>query len=283
MDTDQRRPVNNLVVVSDTHCGDQYGLCPEDGVRLDGGGAYLPSPLQIKVWAWWKEFWGEWVPEACHGEPFAVVLNGDAMDNRHHKSTHQASQNLSVQQRLAIAVFKPIVEACEGRFYMVGGTEAHAGQSFEDEERLGEELKAIPDSFGNRVRQELRTLVGGSGRVHLAHHIGSTGTTSYESTAILKELIEAYVQAGTWGQEPYDAVVRSHRHRFMGVIRPSRKGYAFSFVTPGWQLKVPWAAKLPGARQTTPQFGGSVLRQGDHDFYTRHFVRSIDPPEEVVL
>jgi len=277
------KPINNLVIVSDTHCGDQYGLCPSGGVRLDGGGIYTPSLLQLAVWSWWQEFWGEWVPEVCHGEPFAVVMNGDAIEHRHHNATHQISQNLSDQARIAEAVLRPVVDLCEGRFYFVRGTEAHAGQSSEDEERLAEKLEAIPDAIGNRTRYELRMLVGGTSRVHLMHHIGTTGTTHYESTAILKELVESYVQAGTWRQEPYDAVVRSHRHTFMLVTRPSRKGYAFSFTTAGWQLKTPFSNKIPGARQATPQFGGSILRQGDEDFYSRHFVRSIDPPREVVL
>lgn len=276
--------VRNIVVVSDLHCGDQYGLCPSDlRVKLDGGGYYSSSNLQRKVWTWWEEFWGEWVPKVCHNEPFAVVLNGDAMDYQHHGTTHQISANTSVQHFVAEHVLRPVVDLCEGRFYFVRGTEAHSGPSGEEEETLARDLCAVPDEIGNHSRYELRISVGDKGRAHFAHHIGSAGATQYESTAILKELIESYVHAGTWGREPYDAVVRSHRHTFMLVTRPSKNGYAFSFTTPGWQLKTPFCSRIPGARQSTPQFGGSLLRQGDEDFYTRHFVRSIDPPKEVQL
>ena len=31
----KRKPVQNVVVISDLHCGCQVGLCPPDGVRLD--------------------------------------------------------------------------------------------------------------------------------------------------------------------------------------------------------------------------------------------------------
>jgi hypothetical protein len=238
----------------------------------------------LKVWSWWDEFWHEWVPRVCHREPFAVAINGDAMDHRHHDTTHQVSQNLSVQRRIAEAVLSPIRDLCEGRLYIIRGTPAHCGPSSEEEESLARTLGAIPDAIGNYSRDELRVRIGGKGCAHLMHHIGTTGTSHYESTAILKELVESYVQAGRWGKnEPYDAVVRSHRHTFMLVTLASSKGYAFSFTTPGWQLKTPFAMKVPGARQALPQFGGSLLRQGDEDFYTRHFVRSIDPPREEVL
>ena len=33
-----KRTVNNLVVVSDLHCGCRLGLCPEGGAQLDEGG-----------------------------------------------------------------------------------------------------------------------------------------------------------------------------------------------------------------------------------------------------
>jgi len=275
--------VNNLVVISDTHCGCQAGLCPPGGARLDQGGRYMPNRLQQKVWSWWEEFWQKWVPVACHDEPFAVVVNGDLMDGRHHRSTHQVSQNLADQEAIAYEIFKPIVDCCEGRFYVVRGTEAHTGASAENEEKLARRLGAQPDADGQCARPELRARIGGSGRAHLTHHIGTTGSSHYETTAVLKELVESYVEAGRWGRDPYDAVVRSHRHRCCMTTIPSANTNAYSVVTPGWQLKTPFTYKIPGGRMTQPQFGGILLRQGDEDFYVRLWHRSIDPPKEEVL
>jgi len=276
-------PVNNLVIVSDLHCGCQAGLCPSSGAERDEGGRYQSSSLQKKVWGWWEEFWGEWVPQACHGEPFAVAVNGDAIDGRHHGATHQIDQNLAMQVKLAEEILKPVVDLCEGRFYMIRGTESHVGPSAENEETLAKSLGAIKDMHGSYCRRELRIRIGGKARAHLLHHIGTTGTTAYEATAIFKELAESYVEAGRWGQHPYDAVVRSHRHRMCMITCPSVNGYAFSMTTPGWQLKTPFTYRIPGGRMSQPQFGGSLLRQGDEEFHTRHFVRSIDPPKEEVL
>ena len=121
--------VNNLVVVSDTHCGCGLALCPPE-VMLDDGGYYKQSKLQQKLWAMWQEFWGEFVPDATHGEPYAVVHNGDAIDGSHHRSTYQITHNLTTQCGIAHEILKPVVEACEGRYYHIRGTEAHVGQCF---------------------------------------------------------------------------------------------------------------------------------------------------------
>ena len=272
--------VRNLIIVSDTHCGCQFGLYPTGKTKVDGGGSYNPSTLQRKVWKYWLKFWNEWVPTACHGEPFAVVVNGDMLDGRHHGSVTQVSQNLADQQRIAEAVFAPIVEKCEGRFYVIRGTEAHVGQSAENEENCARALKAIPDENGLYSRFELWVRVG-KGLCHILHHIGTTGSSHYESSAIMKELSEAYAEAGRWRNEPPDVVVRSHRHRHCEVRVPTSLGYGISFCTAGWQLKTPFVYKIPGGRYTTPQVGGSLIRQGDEDLYTRHKTWSIGRSKEV--
>lgn len=273
------RPIPNCIVVSDLHCGCQFGLCPPE-VTLDGGGVYRASELQRRVWQWWRVFWYEWVPDACEKEPFSVVLNGDTTDGRHHNSISQISQNLSDQRRIAEQVLRPIVEQCEGRLYVVRGTEAHVGQSAEQEEMLAEELGAIPNAEGMHARYELLLRVGTSGRVQIMHHIGTTGSNAYETTALCKEFAEACAEAARWGRLPPDVVVRSHRHRHAETRVPTRDGYGICVVTPGWQLKTPFVWKIPGGRLTTPQFGGVLIRQGDREVYTRSKVWSIDPPPQ---
>jgi hypothetical protein len=123
----------------------------------------------------------------------------------------------------------------------------------------------------------------GKGLIHCLHHIGTTGSTHYESTAILKELAESYTEAGRWRNQPPDVVVRSHRHRHIEVRIPTSLGYGIAFCTAGWQLNTPFAYRIPGARITTPQIGGSLIRQGDSDLYTRHRIWSVDRSKEVVL
>jgi len=264
----KKQRINNLVVVSDTHCGCMVGLCPPQ-VTLDGGGVYDHSKLQADVWSKWKEFWEVWVPMATRGEPFAVVMNGDAIDGVHHGSTTQITHNITDQSRIAATCLRPAIEACEGRYYHIRGTEAHVGQSGCDEERLAQELGAKPDRDGRFARWELWLELGG-GLVHLSHHIGTAGSLGYETSAVHKELEQALVEAARWGNRHPNVIVRSHRHRNVETRVQAKCGFLTSFTTAAWQAKTPFVYKIAGGRQTLPQIGGSLVRWGDEDMYTRH-------------
>jgi hypothetical protein len=265
-----RTLIKNAVVISDTHLGDQLALCP-DKIMLRHGGIYRPSKFQRFINEKWKVFWDEWVPKVTRGEDFVIVINGDSIEGRHHKATHPISQDKSDQEDIAYEVLAPIVERCKGRLYMIGGSEAHAGLSAEDEERLAKRLGAIPDESGNRSRFELYLKVG-KAVCHFAHHIGTTSSMAYESTALAKEYSEFCAESARWREPIPDIVVRSHRHRHMEVRVPTDTGYGIIFVTSSWQLNTPFTFKLPGGRVTTPMIGGSLIRQGDEEFYTRHCI-----------
>lgn len=270
--------IQSLVVVSDIHAGCRMGLCPPEGVRLDDGGFYRPSHLQLELWSIWREMWDEWVPRVTRGEPYGVVFNGDAVDGVHHKSTTQVSHNLNDQVAIARSALAPIVDGCGGRYWHVRGTEAHVGPSAADEERLARDLGAIPNQAGQHARWELYKRIGQS-LVHFTHHIGTTGSQSYEATAIGKEMVEAFVEAGRWGDEPPQVIVRSHRHRYMEIRMATEKGYGISLVTPGWQLKTPYVHRI-AARQSQPQVGMVLLRHGDEEFYSRACVKRIERTAE---
>lgn len=272
----KRSGISNAVVVSDTHVGCRLALCHPDGFQMDDGGVYRPSIFQKKVWAMWEYFWKEFVPEATRGEPFYVVHNGDAIDGSHHGSTTQISHNLEDQRRHAHKILKPIVELCEGRYYHIRGTEAHVGQTAEDEEALARSLNAIPNDQGQYARFDLWLKVGDS-LGHLLHHIGSTGSQAYEATAVHKELTEEILEAARWGNRVPDWIVRSHRHRYLRTEIPTARGHSISAVTPCWQGKTPFAWKIPGARLSTPQFGGLVVRQApDGEVFIRPKVWTVD-------
>jgi hypothetical protein len=275
--------MNNLVIVSDTHCGCRLGLCPPTPIPLDDGGTYLASSFQQKMWAMWAEFWGEWVPRACHGEPYDIVHNGDVIEGVHHQSTTQISHNIEDQLQIAQLALAPVVAAClaqGGHYYHIRGTSAHVGSSSVHEEMLAKRLGARPNAEGQAARYDLWKRVG-TALVHLMHHIGTTGSAAHEASAVNAELTAEYVEAARWQREPPDFVVRSHRHRFIAVDLDGGKGYGASIVTPGWQGKTPFAWKIAGARLAIPQFGGVIIRQGDEEFFYRRKVFSIDrSPEE---
>ena len=275
------KEIRNIVVVSDLHSGCKLGLCPPGELRLDDGGFYRQSEFQKQVWKHWQYFWEQWVPDVVQGDPYAVIVNGDALDGVHHNSTTQISHNLLDQRRIAKKILTPVVDKCEGRFYMIRGTEAHVGRSATDEEELAEDLGAIPNKVGQYSRYDLWKYVGPK-VVHALHHVGTTGSAAYEATAVHKELTESFVEAGRWNRRPPDVIVRSHRHRHIEIrIAVGGKGNetssAIAVVTPAWQGKTPFAWKVPGARLSQPQFGGIVIRYYKNELFVRHKVWSPEP------
>lgn len=272
----KHKPTTNIVVVSDLHVGCRMALCHPDGGAMDGGGTYKPSRIQLKLWAIWREFWDEWVPSVTHGEPYCVVVNGDAIDGDHHRSTTQWTHNLEDQNAHVVKIMRPIRDACGGRMYWVRGTEAHVGQSGIEEERIAKSLECVPNAEGQFARWELwKTIGDNGGMVHFSHHIGVTSSSAHETSALNAELAALFVEAGRWGHAPPEVVVRSHRHRCAEVRLPAKWGYATCLVTPAWQLKTPFAYRVAGARVTTPQIGGALIRQGDEELHTRLFVKDI--------
>lgn len=274
---------NSLVIVSDLHCGCQMGLVRPDGGHTDGGGRYEASPFQRWLWRCWRYFMDEWVPMATQGDDYALVVNGDALDGRHHRATTQWSQNLADQRKEAGAIIGREVDnpSCAA-YYHIRGTEAHVGPSAEDEETLAKGLGAVPDEAGNFARYELWKWVGPErqGLCHVMHHIGTTGSQAYETTAVHKEFIEALTEAGRWGERPPDVVIRSHRHRLTRTEVATKRGRGVSIVTPGWQGKTPFAFRIAGARQSQPQFGGIMVRLSDEgELYVRHWVKDLERPE----
>lgn len=268
--------INNVVIVSDTHCGCQLGLYPPWEIHLDEGGHYKPSKFQEQMWIVWREFWDEWVPRITKGEPYYVVFNGDCLDGSHHRGVTQITHNLLDQERIAYECLAPEVKNA-ARYYHIRGTEAHVGASHQNEERVAERLNACPDEFGRFARHELWLRMGKESDIllHFLHHIGSTGSQAYESTAVNKELMESYTEAGRWGNRPPDVIIRSHRHRNIEIKIPADRESAVAVVTPAWQGKTPFVWKIPGARGALPQFGGVVVREApDGEWYIKSFVRS---------
>lgn len=278
--------VNNLIVISDTHCGCKVALCNNVN-RLDDGGTYRPSRFQKKLLDMWKVFWEEFVPEATRGEPYAVVMNGDAIDGVHHNSTTQISHNLEDQSEIAYHLLSPVVDSCNGRYFHIRGTEAHVGKSGAEEERLAKRLGAIPNELNQYARYDLFKTVGPN-LIHCLHHIGTTGSQAYEATAVHKELTEEFLESARWGNDPPDIIVRSHRHRYLETAMPIQRrrekfetGIARSIVTPAWQGKTPFVWKIPGGRLSTPQFGGVVIRWAHDELFARAKVWTVQRSKTV--
>ena len=281
----KRQKVKNVIVISDTHCGDRMGLMPPK-VTLDEGNVVVQSKMQAEVWKMWLYFWRVWVPKVTKGEDFVIVVNGDIVDGVHHGSTTTVTGNMKDQRSIAVQCMKlPLSNPkCVG-LYMIRGTEVHVGHSGEDEETIAETLKAIPDENGNHSRYELWLEFGKKKElIHFTHHVGTTSSAAYESTAVYKELVEAFNEAGRWQDKPPTICVRSHRHRVLEVRIPTDSGYGISLVTPAWQLRTPFTFRIAMGRSGTPQVGGYLIRDGEEDgLYTRFKVWRVQRTKTEIL
>jgi hypothetical protein len=264
-------PIRTVVVVSDTHCGCKLGLCGRDIIPLDDSpeGGYKPSKYQLMLADYWDEFWQDWVPSWTKGEPFAVVVNGDMVEGVHHRATTPISHNMEDQCEIAYRVFAPIVDLCEGRFFMVRGTEAHVGTSALHEEALAKRLGAVPNEDGQRARWDLWMQLGQwEHPIHFLHHIGTTSSANYETTGLNVEFVASCNEAARWGYPPPSVVVRSHRHRHCKIELPTYYGTGIATTTPAWQLKTPYAWRSAGSRLAPPQIGGILIREGDRGLFS---------------
>jgi hypothetical protein len=148
------------------------------------------------------------------------------------------------------------------------------GQSGEYEEAIAKSLGAVKDSQGRYARWELLKSLG-KYHVHFTHHIGTTSSAAHESSAVNAEISAMFTNAGRIGISPPDVVVRSHRHRCIEVRLPSEGGYKSSFTTAAFQAKTPYVYRMPGGRTGSSQIGGSLIRLGDEELHTRHFVKDV--------
>jgi len=250
------------------------GLCPDSGYRLDSGGTYQPSKFQSYTWASFNHFWNEYVPAATHDcKNVLVVINGDLIDGNHHNAV-DLIPNISSQEEAAIEIFKPI--AALYPLVIVRGTEAHGGIGEQSTERVARELHAIKDDASGNSSWWQYWVEAGDCVFQFAHHIQTTGSTAYETSALMRELVAGMSESTQWGTRMPDVMVRSHRHRCAKVAIPCDCGELQLVVTPGWQLRTPFIEKID--RMRLPHIGGVVFLCEDHQCQIKEKMYALPHP-----
>jgi hypothetical protein len=266
-----------VVVVSDLHVGCELALMPRDGYCSDNASPKYPSHLQESLHDWWDEFWA-WAEKETGGR-FNVVVNGDAIDGVHHGAVSQWTQNLDHQRGACVELLKPIRERAN-KLFIIRGTQAHVGQSANDEESIARELKA--DRIGGKGPFSHWQLFYwcGDALVHFAHHISTSMSPFAKSSGLQRELALGYLHSGRWKDRAPDVYVRSHRHECSVVGEPSESGMTWCWVTPPWQLTTPYMHKHPRGG-AMPEVGGLILKLGDNGIYGKPWIRRVSRPEGV--
>ena len=249
-----------VVVISDLHIGSSVGLCPTAGMRQDDGGWYKLSGKQRSLARCFENF-REWALKRTDAaESRVIVINGDLIDGYHHNTVAVATNNVMIQEQTAIEFLKPVA-ADYDKTYVVRGTEAHVGKSAQSDEAIARALNCEVDpDTGAHSRWQCWMDVDGL-VFNIAHHVGTTSSAAYESSAVMREMVAALVEAGQWEQRLPDVLIRSHRHRYIKIAIPSKKGEIQAAVTPGWQLRTPYIERLD--RMRMPHIGGLVIKVED--------------------
>jgi hypothetical protein len=244
-----------IITISDTHIGSTIGLCPLTGLVLPDGGRYMPNKFQTTLLKYWAHFWDKFVPKQIRGaKETIIVLNGDLIDGFHHNTINIATPSTDKQRDAAIEMFKPLEKF--GEIFVTRGTEAHSGPGSEAEEGIAKGLNCAQNEIGEYSNWQhwidIDDVI-----FQFAHHIGVTSSAAYESSAPMREMVAGLVEAAQWDRNLPDVFVRSHRHRFIPISIPSKRGRIHSVITPGWQLRTPFTERID--RMRMPHIGGVVF------------------------
>lgn len=271
----------HALVFSDPHLGCKMGLCPPQGVELDGGGWYHPSLFQNKVYDRFLAFL-EWSYDRMAGEDHIFVLVGDAFEGLHHRATTPISHNMADQERLGLEVLRPIFEKAVRRF-VIAGTETHVGKSATEEARLARILGADESpGTGSHVWWELLLDFHGH-LIDFKHHQPSTSIPASRSRALGSERASVNEQAGRFDRRTPELIVRAHAHTFgyYEQLGPGN-GKLKSLSLPAWKLKDPFVHRT-NHRNSTPEVGGAVISEDRGELIVQTWVEGVPPSPPVVI
>jgi len=242
----KRAPARSIklnVVFSDLHCGSTVGLMPPGFSTIEGNDIEQ-NPIQRWLWDSWRRG-QDFIASVVGSDPFALTVNGDAVEGVHHGTKQVISPDPQDHLRCAQSVLEPLASRAS-RVFMVKGTECHVGNQ---EVSLGEIFGAErdPDSHARKpIRAFDRLTVEMHGtRCAFSHHIGTSIRDYLEATQFSIAINQELTAARTNGEEEPRVICRAHRHRF-GYYG---NGHALALVTPPWQALTRFGHKVvPGAR-----------------------------------
>lgn len=242
--------VDMVVVVSDPHAGSSYGLMPNPFTTI-GGQVIRPNALQRWLLACWHDFWA-WSDTRTSGLKWAFVLNGDATEGVHHRTTEVISADTGDHMAAAVELLAPIAERADHTF-IVEGTECHTSNL---EHAIGDKLGAVKCRMGSghslHAWPQLSLNVNGCCGI-IRHHISTTTRPYLEATQLSVQLGVDRIESIRAGTPAPRFLVSAHRHQYGHYS----DGDAVSVVCPPWQGLTRHGRKVVPA--ATTRVGGVIL------------------------
>lgn len=263
-----------LGVCSDIHAGSTLGMCPREGVHLDDGGSYTPSPEQIWLADHWDAAWlhVEQVAErASKSGPvdFGLVVNGDATDGNHHGTVQILSGAEGAHIKCATECLRTPLKLNPKWVWVVRGTEAHVGKSG----GLEEGMAVAMSREGAPIQRDVNTGSWSSWYVMLdingklldfAHH-GRMGQRAHTRAGYAKHYAhDIWTERKLRGERAPDLAVRSHFHTYedTGPRHPTRPTTRLVQM-PAWQLKTAFGWRVAVESLSDIGLVAIVIRPGE--------------------
>jgi hypothetical protein len=202
-----------VAVISDLHCGHQFGVCPP---KYQSKGEH--GSIQAKFW--------DWLAEAAKalGRIDLLVVNGDAIDGNGERNSgiELITPDRHIQVEMAAETVRLFDAA---RVEVVLGTPYHTGLA-EDFERV------LAQQFDGKGHDEF--ICDTNGLVfNFKHKVNVSRNWSSQASGVLREqLLNMLTSILKKGEVKADIVVRSHAHLFVNAVNIG----GAVFVTPSLQL-----------------------------------------------
>lgn len=231
-----------VFVVSDIHAGSTVAIMPPKFTTLEGV-VLDQNPVQKFFWKCWTDAM-KWVASVANGDPYVVVVNGDAIEGNHHRTTQIISADTGDHVECAIHILRDLV-ARANKTFMIRGTECHTQNA---EVVLGKAMKTErnPES-GLPAWDKLYMDVAGV-RCIFRHHIGTSVRRGLAGTQLSLQLAEEQVEAANANLPIPRVLCCAHRHKF-GYYHDNN---GICLVSPPWQALTRHGHKVVGSAVTNP-------------------------------
>lgn len=230
----EKRDRKTILVISDTHCGQMFGLTPPQWQKIEDSNFddyhNRVARYHKKAWQWYQDTLAE------IGNVDICICNGDLIDGRGEKSggTELISTSCIIQCAMAEEVLRKVNFKKETQFYFTFGTDYHTGKN-EDYET------AIAKTFESIIHKELNLVVNGC-KINVKHHIGGGNSPVTRGNSISSTMLWKLLEEEVQGSSKSNLIIRSHVHKSTLRYQWGRWGV----ITPCLQLESKYSRRLDG-------------------------------------
>jgi hypothetical protein len=202
--------MKRLLLISDLHCGHQFGMTPPQW-QYNARDGY-----QAKVGLFQREFWNWFsaeIEEVKKENPIDIlILNGDAIDGKGERSG--GTELVTTDRNEQVKIAKYCIDFCEAKqIKIISGTPYHTGK----EEDFEATLAAL---LGGKYHNHLHINIAGV-KFDIRHKVASSIIPHGRYTAPRREALWGALWAERGLMDKADFYIRSHVHYYTASMDAS--------------------------------------------------------------